>query len=470
MVNGFPDGPKSFLPGAAVRALQRDPIGFLTQCARTYGDASHWRFGPQHFFFFNHPDQIRDILVTNARSFMKGRALQRAKIFLGEGLLTSEGELHRRQRRLVLPAFHHERIQHYGEVMVAYGRRAAEQWRDGEELDVHREMMRLTLSIVGKTLFDADVAGEADELGRALTVLMDLFTTLLSPFAGILQRLPLPQTRRFRKAMARLDATIYRIIEERRAAGIDRGDLLSMLLLAQDEEECHPERSEGAGWQGGTMSVPPAPPGPSLTLGMTDLQVRDEAMTLLLAGHETTANALAWTWYHLSRNPEAERGMHDEIARVCGDRIPSPADVARLTFTEMVLAESMRIHPPAYLIGRMALEDVTVGAWRVPKGAIVIVAEIVTHRDARWFPDPMRFDPMRFTGDAKAARPKFAYFPFGGGPRICIGESFAWTEGILLLATIAQQWRFTAGRDVEPLPLITLRPKGGMPMHATRRG
>jgi cytochrome P450 len=374
---------------------------------------------------------------------MKGRALQRARIFLGEGLLTSEGDLHRRQRRLVLPAFHRERIQHYGEVMVDYGRRAAERWRDGEELDVAHEMTRLTLSIVGKTLFDADVAEEADELGRALTVLMDLFTTLLSPFAGILQRLPLPQTRRFRKAMARLDATIYRIIEERRAAGVDRGDLLSMLLLAQDEE----------GDSG----------------GMSDLQVRDEAMTLFLAGHETTANALSWTWYLLSRNPEAERIMHDEIDRVCGDRLPSPADVPRLTFIEMVLAESMRIFPPAYLIGRMALEDVTVGEWRVPKGAIVIVAEIVTHRDARWFPDPMRFDPMRFTAEAKAARPKFAYFPFGGGPRICIGESFAWTEGILLLATIARKWRFTAGRDVEPLPLITLRPRGGMPMRAVAR-
>ena len=439
----FPPGPRSLLPGSSLRALHRDPIRFLTRTARTYGDASHWRFGSQHFFLFKHPDQIRDVLVTNARSFMKGRALQRTKIFLGEGLLTSEGELHRRQRRLVLPAFHRDRIQRYGEVMVEYGRRARERWRDGEELDVAHEMTRLTLSIVGRTLFDADVAEEADELGRALTVLMDLFTVLLSPFAGILQRLPLPQTRRFRRAMQRLDATIYRIIEERRAAGEDRGDLLSMLLLAQDEE--------GGGG------------------GMTDLQVRDEAMTLFLAGHETTANALSWTWYLLSRNRDAERALHDEIDRICGDRLPAPADVPRLACTEMVLAESMRIYPPAYLIGRTALEDVTIGEWLVPRGSIVIVAEIVTHRDARWFPDPLRFDPSRFTAEAKAARPKFAYFPFGGGPRICIGEGFAWTEGILLLATIAQTWRFTGGRDVEPLPLITLRPRGGMPMRATLR-
>ena len=444
MVNGFPPGPKSFLPGGALRALQRDPIGFLTRMARTYGDASHWHFGPQHFYFFNHPDLIREVLVTSARSFMKGRALQRAKIFLGDGLLTSEGELHRRQRRLVQPAFHRDRIDRYAAIMVEYGRRARERWRDGEELDVAHEMMRLTLSIVGKTLFDAEVEQEANEVGRALTDLMDLFTVLLSPFAGILQRLPLPSTRRFRKAMRRLDATIYRIIEERRAAGEDRGDLLSMLLLAQDEEE-----DSG---------------------GMSDLQVRDEAMTLFLAGHETTSNALSWTWYLLSRNPEVERALHEEVDRVCGDRLPRPDDVARLTYTEMVLAESMRIYPPAYLIGRMALEDVTIGEWRVPKGAIVIVAEIVTHRDARWFPDPMRFDPTRFTSEARASRPKFAYFPFGGGPRICIGEGFAWTEGILLLATIAQKWRFTGAPDVEPLPLITLRPRGGLPMRATRRG
>ena len=443
MLNGFPAGPKSLLPGGTLRALQRDPIGFLTRAAATYGDASHFRFGPQHFFFFNHPDLIREVLVTNARAFMKGRALQRAKIFLGDGLLTSEGELHRRQRRLVLPAFHRDRIERYGEVMVDDARRARERWRDGEELDVAREMMRLTLSIVGKTLFDADVGEEADELGRALTVLMDLFPLLLSPFAELFQRLPLPSTRRFRRAMQRLDATIYRIIEERRAAGEDRGDLLSMLLLAQDEEG-----------DGG---------------GMTDLQVRDEAMTLFLAGHETTSNALSWSWYLLSRNPDAERAMHEEIDRVCGDRLPSPADVPRLPFTEMVLAESMRIYPPAYLIGRMALEDVTIGEWRVPRGSIVIVAEIVTHRDARWFPDPLRFDPSRFTPEAKAARPKFAYFPFGGGPRICIGEGFAWMEGVLLLATIAQQWRFTGAPDVEPLPLITLRPKGGIRMRATLR-
>ena len=423
--------------------MQYRPHEFLTDVARTYGDAVHFRLGPVHLFFFTHPELVREVLVTRNASFMKGLALQRTKIVLGEGLLTSEGELHKRQRRLAQPAFHRDRIQRYAEVMVGKAVQARERWRDGEEIDVAHEMMRLTLAVVAQTLFDADVESEADEIGDALTELIHMFPILLHPLSDLLIKLPLPRVRRFERALARLDRTIYAIIDERRRAGVDRGDLLSMLLLAQDVEG-----------DGG---------------GMSDRQLRDETMTLFLAGHETTANALAWTWYLLARNPEAERELHRELDEVLGGRLPTAEDVPRLQYTEMVFSESMRIYPPAWGIGRYALEDVQIGEWLVPKNSLVLVAQWVTHRDARFWPEPERFDPLRFAPDAKLARPRMSYFPFGAGPRVCIGEPFAWMEGVLLLATLAQRWRFLRGNDVDPQPLITLRPKQRMSARVARR-
>ena len=440
-----PPGPRNWVPGRHLRALQYAPLPFLTRLAREYGDAARFRIGPQPVFFFAHPDQVRDVLVVRNASFMKGLALQRTKVVLGEGLLTSEGELHKRQRRLAQPAFHRERIHRYGQAMVEKALRARERWRDGQEVDVAQEMMRLTLAVVAQTLFDADVDDEADEIGAALTELILMFPLLVHPLGTLLIRFPIfPQVRRFRRAMERLDRTIYSIIEERRRAGVDRGDLLSMLIMATDVEG-----------DGG---------------GMSDLQLRDETMTLFLAGHETTANALAWTWYLLARNPEVECELHRELDTVLAGRTPTPADYARLPYTEMVLAESMRLRPPAWGIGRYALEDVRVGEWDVPRNGLVIVSPWVTHRDPRFWPDPELFDPLRFTPDAKAARPKTAYFPFGGGTRICIGESFAWMEGVLLLAALAQRWTFERGADVEPQALLTLRPKGPMRMRARERG
>jgi len=437
-----PPGPRSRIPFRYLRILQRDPIPFFQKLADDYGDASQFHVGPQQIFFFNHPDLIRELLVTQHRSFHKSRVLQRSKIIFGEGLLTSEEELHKRQRRLVQPAFHRERIARYAEVMIE--RAAKLEWSDGEVLDVHHEMMRLTLSVVAKTLFDADVDEEADEIGVALTSLVDLFPTLMNPMANLLRKLPLPQTIRFRRSLERLDRTVYGIIDERRKSGEDRGDLLSMLLLAVDEEG-----------DGG---------------GMTDQQLRDEAMTLFLAGHETTANALAWTWYLLAQNPAAEELMGYELEAVLGDRTPTPADYARLPYTEMVVAESMRLFPPAWAVSRLAIEDTMIGEWLVPRGAVVVAAQAVTHRDARWWPDPSRFDPLRFTPEAKAARPKLAYFPFGAGPRICIGEGFAWMEAVLIVATIAQRYRLSlVTNDVTPQASITLRPKGGMRMRVGRR-
>ncbi|MDQ3280022.1 MAG: cytochrome P450 [Acidobacteriota bacterium] len=424
--------------------MQHDPLRFLTRVSNAYGDTVHFRIARAHLYFFRHPEHVRDVLVTRNASFLKGLALQRTKIVLGEGLLTSEGELHKRQRRLAQPAFHRERIQHYGEVMVEKGLVARDRWRDGEELDIAHEMMRLTLAVVAKTLFDADVEESADEIGAALTELILMFPVLLNPLAPLILRMPfMPQVRRFRSALAQLDRVIYGIIEERRRAGVDRGDLLSMLLLATDVEGDN--------------------------TGMSDLQLRDETMTIFLAGHETTANALAWTWYALARNPHVERELHRELDEVLGNRPPTPADYPNLRYTEMVLAESMRIFPPAWGIGRYAHEEVEIGGYHLPKEALVVVSQWVTHRDPRFWPDPEKFDPLRFAPDAKAQRPRMSYFPFGAGPRICIGEGFAWMEGVLLLATIAQKWRFEKGPDVDPQALITLRPRSAMRMRVVRR-
>ncbi|HEY6186561.1 MAG TPA: cytochrome P450 [Pyrinomonadaceae bacterium] len=446
MTPQFPPGPKRKILGMDFIAFRRDSIKFIQRIARDYGDISYFRMGPQDVYFLNHPDYIKDVLVTHQQNFTKGRALQRSKRLLGEGLLTSEGEFHRRQRRLAQPAFHRQQIMTYGAAMTAYAERMRAGWRDGETLNISQEMMRLTLAIVGKTLFDTDVEAEADEIGDALTTIVHLFNAMMLPFSELLEKLPLPQKRRFEKAKQRLDATIYRMIEERRLSGEDRGDLLSMLLGARDEE------ADGT--------------------GMTDKQVRDEALTIFLAGHETTANALTWTWYLLSEHPEVEAKLHAEIDRVLeGKRLPTLEDMPQLRYTEMVLAESMRLYPPAWAIGRLSINEHEIGGYVIPPRALVLVSPYVMHRDARFFPEPERFDPERWTPAARESRPQFAYFPFGGGARRCIGEGFAWMEGILLIATLARHWRLrhVPGHPVALHAAITLRPKHGMLMKLEKR-
>lgn len=441
----FPPGPKSPIPGVNLIRLRRNPIRFLSQIAKEYGEIVYFKLGPQPVFLVNNPDLIRDVLVTHNKQFMKGEGLQRAKKLLGEGLLTSEGDFHLRQRRLAQPAFHRQRIAGYGATMVEYAERVSNGWQSGEEKDIAREMMRLTLAIAGKTLFDADVETEADEIGDALGEAMELFGYLTLPFSQLLERLPLPIMKRFRAARQRLDETIYRIIRQRRQSGEDRGDLLSMLMQARDVE------GDGT--------------------GMTDEQLRDEAMTIFLAGHETTANALTWTWYLLSQNPEAETKLHAEIADVLGGRTATSEDYSQLRYTEMVFAEAMRLYPPAWLIGRRALSDYKLNGYHVPARSILLMSQYVMHRNPKYFPEPDRFIPERWTPEAREGRPKFSYFPFGGGPRVCIGENFAWMEGTLVLATLAQKWRMRLipGHPVELYPLVTLRPKHGMKMILERR-
>lgn len=435
-----PPGPNPRFPVISFFAYRRNMIEFLERAAREHGDIVYFKMGPQEVYFLNHPDYIKDVLVTRQQNFIKGRALQRAKRLLGEGLLTSEGTFHRRQRRLAQPAFHRQRVSSYADVMTEYAVRSSAGWRDREQLDISEEMMRLTLAIVAKTLFDADVEDEAQEIGEALSVIFSLFNAMLFPFSELLEKLPLPQNKRFERAKLRLNETIYRIINERRRSGEDRGDLLSMLLMAQDEE--------------GTGS-------------MTDEQVRDEVMTLFLAGHETTANALTWTWYLLSQHEEQEARMHAEIEEVLGERDkPSFEDVERLRYTEMVLAESMRLYPPAWAIGRLAIKETEVGGYKIAPGSLVLLSQYVMHRDARFYLEPERFDPERWRPEARESRPQFAYFPFGAGARRCIGESFAWMEGVLLIATLARSYRMrhVPTHTVELQPLITLRPKHGMLM------
>jgi cytochrome P450 len=439
----YPPGPRRIIPGGHLMALRCDPTGFLLKLARRYGDIALLRLGPQQIFLLNHPDYIHAVLVTNQRNFIKGRALPKTKRMLGEGLVTSEGELHLRQRRLVQPAFHRQRLAVYASIIARHAAEIRIRWQDGATRDIAKDMSDLTLAVIGRTLFGAEM-DESHGIGAALETLIELFGSTLSPFAGLLERLPLPTARRFEQAQQRLDATVYRLIAERRASGEDRGDLLSMLLLAQDDE------------QGGHMD---------------DTQVRDEAMTLLVAGHETIANALTWAWYLLSQHPEIEARLHAELDAALADRLPTFDDLARLPYAHMVLSESLRLYPPSWILGRHALADCPIGAYIIPANALVLMSQWVMHHDPRYYPDPFRFDPERWTPAAQAARPKYAFFPFGGGARVCIGESFAYMAGMLLLATLAQQWRMrlAPGHRVALQPLMSLRPRYGMRMRLELR-
>ena len=437
-----PPGPTSRFPGDFAFAITRRPLAFLPTLARDFGDVAAIRIGRQPIVLLSHPDQIRDVLVTHGRQFHKGRGLERAKVLLGDGLLTSEDDLHLRQRRLAQPAFHRARIAAYGETMASYAERRGHQWRDGQVLDISREMAASTLAVVGKTLFDADIEGEAPDIGEALSAAIAAFNYTVLPLGALLLSLPLPIARRFRRGRERLDATIYRMIEERRRSDDDRGDLLSMLLLAHDTE------GDGA--------------------GMSDRQLRDEVMTLLLAGHETTANLLSWSFYLLSQHPDVEDRLHAELDTF-GHAPLGADDVMRLPYARAVIAETMRLYPPAWIVGRRALINYDVGEFTIPARALVLMSQWIVHRDARWWPDAERFQPERWLPGGSAlepSRPRFAYFPFGAGTRVCIGEQFAWMEGILALAVFARRWRLRLadGHRVVPQPIITLRPKHGMRM------
>ncbi len=439
-----PPSIKAGLFGGHFFKFRRRPTELLTELSRL-GDVTYMRMFNQPAYFLNHPDLIRDLLITSNSKFEKGRALKRAKNLLGEGLLTSEGEKHLRQRRMIQPAFHRKRIAEYARVMTEYTSLMRDEWKDGEVRDIDKEMMRLTLQIVGKTLFSANVDDEADEVGQAMTTLIEMFDYLLIPFSELLEKLPFPQSIRYKKSRATLDEVIYGIINERRNTGEDKGDLLSMLLMAQDEDDGR---------------------------GMSDKQVRDEALTLFLAGHETTANAMTFTWYLLSQNPKKQAKLHKEIDEILGDKTPAMEDVPKLKYTESVFAESMRLFPPAWAIGRLSIEDHKFGEYEVAKGALILASPYVTQRDARFWENADEFIPERWEKQSiKEASNKLIYFPFSKGVRSCIGESFAWMEGILLVATLAQKWKLNLmpEQKIGLKPLMTLRSKFGMKMKIEKR-
>lgn len=424
--------------------FNRDTLAFIEGC-REYGDVVRMRFLYLTAYFLYNPDDIEQVLSTNAKNFIKSRSL-RSPFFqrlVGKGLLTSEGEVWKRQRRLAQPAFHRQRISAYGDVMFDYTTRLISTWRPGEVRDIHRDMMRLTLEIVVKTLFNADVSGDADKVGRVLSQMVKPFASQATLKWILDNRLPTPTHYRFNKAAREIDEIVYRIISERRANSRDEGDLLSMLLAAHDEDGSQ----------------------------MTNSQLRDEVMTIFLAGHETTALTLSWAWYLLAQNPSAEQKFHEELNEVLAGRPPTAADLPRLKFTEMIAKESMRLYPPAYGIGREAIEDCEIGGFRIPRKSQIFMFPWATQRDPRFFDQPNCFQPERWTDELSSRLPKYAYFPFGGGPRACIGNFFAMMEIVVVLATIGQRFRFSLMPDhpVGLLPAMSLRPRDGISVRVENR-
>jgi cytochrome P450 len=435
----FPPGFQRNLLWFALRKFRpANPIILFQHLAETYGDIAHYKIGAHHIVFLNHPEYIREVLVVQNDNFIKERTVQRTKMLLGEGMITSEGAAHRAQRLTAQPAFHRQRIGEYGGIIVEEAGRVRDSWRAGERRDIAIDMMHLTLNVVARTLFATDLREEVYELAAAINRIMGLYNFLVMlPAAEWLVHLRPPGLAAFVRARKRIDAVVYRMIDAHRGSGVDRGSLLDLMLAASPADE-----------EGSRQSL------------------RDQVITIFLAGYETVANALSWTWYLLSQNPDCEARFHAELDSVLQGRLPGIEAVSRLRYTENVMAESLRLYPPAWAMGRYARHDFTLGDYFLPARTTVLISQFITHRDPRYFPDPLRFDPDRFSAAGKVQRAKFTYFPFGAGARQCIGESFAWMEGVLILATLAQKWklRLVPGHRVEPQPLITLRPKYGMLM------
>ena len=436
--NSFPPGPKPrFLIGNMPLA-SADPLARFAAWAREYGDIFHYRAAWLPVYFLNHPDYIETVLVTQQQNFLKDRVIQNSRWFLGQGLLTNEGSSWLRQRRLSQPAFHRDRLALYATTIAEYSRQAVSSWRDGEVRDLHQDMMELTLRIVAKVLFGVEVGEQTQRVSHALNLLMKHSSGIRMILPPIIRFVPLPTLIRMRRAINRLDETVYSIIRQRRASGEDTGDLLSMLIAARDEDGSR----------------------------MSDRQLRDEVMTFLLAGYETTALALSWMWYLLGENPSVEARLHQELAGDLNGHPPAFDDLPRLRFAEAVVKETMRLYPPAWSVAREAARDVEIAGYTIPAGSNVVMSQWIMHRDERYYTNPHTFDPSRWLNGATQRLPRYAYFPFGGGPRFCIGASFAMMEATLVLATIAQKFSFRLlpGHAVKPVPSITLRPQHGIKM------
>ncbi|HEX8337642.1 MAG TPA: cytochrome P450 [Pyrinomonadaceae bacterium] len=440
-----PRGPRGGRLLGNMREFNSDSLGFIERSAREFGDVVPTRFLHVPALFLFHPDHVEQVLATGSKNFIKAATL-RSPFFqrlVGRGLVTSEGDFWRRQRRLAQPAFHHDRVEAYAGTMVAATSRMLADWRDGRTLDAHEEMALLTQSVVAQTLFSADVSGEARGIGHALSEIVRPFASQATLKWILDNRLPTPAHLRFNRNVRNIDRFVYRLIEERRASREDTGDLLSMLLAAQDEDGS----------------------------SMTDRQLRDELMTIFLAGHETTALALTWAWYLLAQNPEAEARLAEELQEVLGGREPTVADLPRLRYADWVLKEAMRLYPPAWAVGRECVRECEVGGHRVGVGTQVLGFQWVIQRDPRWFADPLAFRPERWGEESISRLPRYAYFPFGGGPRLCIGNYFAAMEAVLILSTVARRFRLRLprGHEVEVFPALSLRPKHGLPVRLEAR-
>jgi cytochrome P450 len=439
----LPPGPKTKFPLGHLFSYRRDSLGFLKKISKEYGDVVHFKMGPIRVVLLNHPDHIKEVLSTQHKNFVKGRPLEMAKELLGEGLLTSEGEYHKRQSRMIQPAFHRNMIESYVPAVTKCVTQMMNKWENGMTVDMKDEMTNMSIAIAGMALFNADIEKEAPEINEALDTATSLFGRISLPLSESLLKVPVPGTIRFNKAKARLDSTVKRMIDERRRNKMDNGDLLSLLLRSQ---------KNGGG-------------------GMSDQQIRDEAITLFLTAFDTTSTALTWAWYLLSQNPEVEEELYKEIDSVLADRLPVAEDIGNLKYTRMVFGESMRLYPPSYVIPRQAQEDFSIDKYIIPRGSIILMSPYLMHRDPRFYTEPEKFDPYLWDKHSPSLNSKYEYFPFSRGPRSCIGEPFAWMQGTVVLASVAQSWRIkhAHGHRVELLPLINLRPKHGMVMTLHRR-
>ncbi|MDP2317337.1 MAG: cytochrome P450 [Pseudomonadota bacterium] len=449
--NARPPGPKGHPIYGVLWEFHADPVAFQERIVGTYGDIARFRFFHLPVYLLANPDDIRTVLADPEGAFVKGMALDGFRPLVGKGLLLNEGDSHRRQRRMMQPAFHRQRVAGYGEVMLEEAQRVSAKWAAAvasgrAQVDMDTEMNRLTLTIAARTLFGAGITDtEASDVAEAMSAFTQWYHQSTHPMGALLQALPTEATRSFKAAKKKLGAVVDRMIKARREGG-DTGDILSMLVFARD--------AEGDGTPG------------TIGGGMSNEHVHDEAITLLVAGHETTGATLAWAWALLARHPEVATRLRAELDAVLGDRAPTVEDAPKLDYARNVFAEALRLYPSATALPRQAVKPVVLGGYTVPKGAIVMCAAWACHHDPRFWDDPQAFRPERWTAEGKATRPKFAFFPFGGGARVCIGEAFAWMEGTLLLATLARQWSASVapGHTVVPEALFTVRPKGGLPM------
>ncbi|RFU66050.1 cytochrome P450 [Peribacillus glennii] len=441
----IPSVPNGRLITGHLKDFQEDPLGFLRKAAN-YGQVAKMRFGPfKHVYLISDPEMIKEVLVTKQKYFVKSKDFHALKPILGEGLLTSEKDTHMRQRRLIQPAFKRSHINNYGQDMIEVTAEHLSNWNDGEERSITQDMMDITLAIISKTMFGMDLKEGYSIVGEPIETAMRMAIKRMRTIINLPLWIPTKSNRELKKAIDELNAAVYRFIENRRQESVVHEDMLGILMAARDQED---------------------------GIGMTDTQVRDELMTIFLAGHETTANALSWTLYLLSQHPEAEKKLFDEIDSVIGSRNPVPGDFINLPYTQNVIWESMRIYPPAFVIGREADEDVVIGGYHFKKGDTIMVSQYVMHHKQEYFPDPEAFRPERFENNFVKTIPTFAYFPFGGGPRVCIGNHFALMEAVLVLATITRRFKVKLPPDhhpVIPYPSITLRPRSGLRMIVKER-